>query len=226
MREGREVRKARGNRGSVVVGLAVALATLVPAAGPLAAQRAELIPQLGLFEGLSSMGTAEDEEGSAFTLGERERGFAYGLAVQFGAHTPAGVRGSVLLGTGSDVPVTGPGCSAEDACTIENSLRVITGALVLRPLPGLVVVRPYVLAGGGWKRFGFDESELETRGLEMAIEDQTNTAWQLGVGVEVGLGVTAGVIELSDYISGFDVEEERGDGKTQHDLFLTVGLRL
>lgn len=210
-----------------VAGAALALGIGMPVANPepLEAQRAELIPQVGFFTPLTSLGTAEDGNGDSFALGERERGFAYGVAVQFGGLTPVGVRGSLLFGTGSDVPVTGPGC-AEDECAIGNNLRTITGALLIRPLPRLVVVRPYLLAGGGWKRFGFNDADLGNRGLEMALEDQTNTAWQLGAGVDLNLGATALVVELNDFISGFDVEEEKGEGKTQHDIFLTVGLRL
>lgn len=209
-------------RPSVSVGLALLL--LAPA--PLLAQRAELIPQIGVFTPLTSLGTAEDDGGSAFTLGERERGFAYGAAIQFGGATPAGVRATVLFGTGSDVPVTGPGCADEDACAVENNLRMLAGAVVIRPLPGLIVVRPYLLAGGGWKRFGFDEAQLESLGLQGAIGDHTKRAWQLGAGLELSVGLSAIVVELNDFISGFDVEEDRGDGKTQHDLFLTVGLKL
>lgn len=214
----------KGARSWAVVGLGFAAVGLAAAPGGVAAQRAELVPQLGFFTPLASMGTAETEGGETLTLGERERGFAYGLSVQFGGAVPAGVRGTVLFGTGSDVPVDGPGC--EQGCTLDNNLRLITGALVIRPLPSLILLRPYLLAGGGWKRFGFDEAELAELGLQGAVSDQTRTAWQVGVGLELSVGLSAIVVELNDFISGFEVEEERGEGKTQHDLFLTVGLRL
>lgn len=211
-------------RSCTVVGLGLAAAGLVTLPGGLAAQRAELVPQIGLFTPLASLGTAETEGGETLSLGERERGLAYGLSVEFGGALLAGVRGTVLFGTGSDVPVEGPGC--EEGCTLENGLRVLTGALVIRPLPSLILLRPYLLAGGGWKRFGFDEAELEGLGLQEAVHDQTRTAWQVGVGLELSVGLSAIVVELNDFISGFEVEEEMGEGKTQHDLFLTVGLRL
>lgn len=204
--------------------LALVVMALAPAS--LAAQQARLTPHLGFFQPLTSLGTAENDGGESFTLGERNRGFAYGISVQFGGGTLAGVRGSALFGTGSDVPVTGPGCGDEEACAVENSVRALVGTLVVRPLPGLVVIRPYVLAGGGWKRYGFDEADLESLGLEGAIGDHSNTTWQVGAGVELHVGLTAIQVELSDFISGFDVEEGRGEGRTQHDLFLTVGLRL
>lgn len=220
----REAPRSYGFRAPLAVALFLPL-LLLAAGSPLAAQRAELIPQIGFFTGLSSLGTAEDEEGGRFVLGERERGFAYGVAVEFGRATPAGVRAAVLFGRGSDIPVVGPGCEVGD-CVLDNNVRALTGALVLRPLPSLVLLRPYLLVGAGWKRFGFDETELEELGLEAAIGDQTKGAWQIGAGVELGLGVTSVVLEVSDFVSGFTVEEDRGDGKTQHDLFLTVGLRL
>lgn len=213
-----------GRRWTAAVAIAAATAW-VSAPGELEAQRAELIPQIGFFSPLASLGTAEDEGGISFDLGERERGFAYGLAVQFGGIVPVGVRGSVLFGTGSDVPVTGPGCP-EGECTLENNLRLLTGALIIRPFPTLVVIRPYALAGGGWKRYGFDEAEAEALGLDPALEDHTHTAWQIGLGTELGLGAAAVVVELNDFISGFDVADDLGEGKTQHDIFLTVGLRL
>lgn len=207
-----------------VMSLALVAVALAPAL--TAAQQAELTPQIGFFQPLTSLGTAESDGGSTFTLGERDRGFAYGVTVQFGGLALAGVRASALFGTGSDVPVTGPGCGDEAACTVENSVRALVGTLIVRPLPSLIVLRPYLLAGGGWKRYGFDEAELEDLGLEGAIGDHSNTAWQVGAGVELHVGLTAIQVELNDFISGFDVEEGRGEGRTQHDLFLTVGLRL
>lgn len=211
-------------RSVAVLGSSLAVVVLAAVPTPAAAQRAELVPQIGFFNGLRAMGTAESSDGATLELGDRERGFAYGLSVQFGGAMPAGIRGTVLFGNGSDLPVEGPGC--EEGCTLENNVRALTGAIVFRPLPGLVVLRPYLLAGGGWKRFGFNDADLATLGLEDAVQDQTRTAWQLGVGLELSVGLSAVVLELNDFISGFEVEEDLGEGKTQHDLFLTVGLRL
>lgn len=212
-------------RSVAVLGWSIAVASLVWFPGPAAAQRAELVPQVGFFTALRGMGTAVTEpDGAVLELGERERGLAFGLSVQFGGVTPASVRGTVLFGQGSDIPVTGPGCERE--CTLENSVRLLTGAIVFSPLQRLALLRPYLLAGGGWKRFGFNDADLETLGLEGAVKDQTKTAWQIGAGLELSIVQWAIVVELNDFISGFKVEEEMGDGKTQHDLFLTVGLRL
>ncbi|MFQ5678844.1 MAG: hypothetical protein ACE5HP_05235 [Gemmatimonadota bacterium] len=191
---------------------------------PLEAQRrAKLIPQVGLFRPLRGLGRVQDSGGETLRLGTHESSLAWGIGVEFGGETPVGVRGSVLWGTSADIPVRGPGGATSQT---QGTVRVVTGTLVFRPFRSYVGARPYVLAGGGIKRHGLDDGDLNDLDIKDAVDDQTNGTLQLGGGVSFSIGVTQVLLEISDFISTFDVKEGKGDGKTQHDLFLTVGLRL
>lgn len=204
--------------------LAVVLASLANLGGPsgLEAQRLELIPHIGLHAPLTSVGRAEVEAGT-FQLGKRESSLAWGVSVELGGGTSVGIRGSALFGTSGSFPIEGPGCTD---CRADVSVRIFSGALVIHPLPRLIPIAPYVLAGGGIKRHGFDDDDLAEAGVGDAFEDQTNRTLQLGVGFRVPLGVTHVHLEAMDFISSLDAEEGMGSGKTQHDIFLLVGIRL
>lgn len=188
----------------------------------LEAQGTKLIPQVGLFAPLRNLGVVQTPEGT-LRLGKKTSSLAWGVATEFGGSTPIGFRAGILFGTSSEISVRGPGCAN---CETEVKVRVITGTLVLRPFRSYAGFTPYLLAGGGFKRYGLNDGDLKEFGIEDAVDDQTNRTLQLGGGASFSLGVTQVLFEISDFISGFDVEEGMGNGNTQHDFFLTVGLRL
>ncbi len=104
---------------------------------------------------------------------------------------------------------------------LEAALRVETGSAdlalnVLRSGP----IRPYVLAGGGVKRYSFGGDRADAFGGA-----RTDVALQMGGGVQARLGRVNVVAEAADLVSRF-----RPDGWsqrfTQHDLALTMGVRL
>jgi hypothetical protein len=91
----------------------------------------------------------------------------------------------------------------------------IVGDIVFRPLPRLVVVQPYLMAGAGVKRYS-------GAGEDGDISDFTG---HVGAGVDFKLGPLGILLEASDYISSFK-DEETGDGKLQNDIFLMAGFRI
>jgi hypothetical protein len=182
------------------------------------AAQLRLIPQAGLFAPVSDLGRVSTQDG-AREVGERESSFAYGLALEVGGARTLGVRVSGMYGSDAEVPVGGIGCSG-DACDLRSTVLTLTGSLVFRPFPSLLVIRPYVMGGGGLKRYDFDFSRSPF--LENVMDDERELSGHLGIGVEWDIGVLGGTVELSDYMSPSPLD----DGETQHDFFLTLGVIL
>lgn len=185
--------------------LVFALLVAVPA---LASAQVRIVPQVGLWAPLSDLPSAED----AVDVGGRESSLAFGLAAEMGS-----LRLGVLHGTGSEVPVSGVGCTECPTST----LTALTGAFLLRPgiLP---VVNPYVLLGAGVRRMDFDREDLEEEQFDAIFSDQNDLAGHVGVGVDLSLPIMNVRVELSDVVSRFTSPED--DSEIQHDLFLMLGL--
>ena len=97
--------------------------------------------------------------------------------------------------------------------------------MALRPLPSLLLIQPYLLLGGGVKRYDFTRDDLLGEGLRSVLSDQNQLTGHLGLGAEVNLGLLRLVGEITDLVSRFEVDEGLGDGEgLQHDVFFTVGL--
>jgi hypothetical protein len=101
----------------------------------------------------------------------------------------------------------------------EVDVVAITGDLVFRPLPRIVVFQPYLLAGGGIKRYSFEDSPL------IFGEGGSDFTGHVGIGGDLKIGPLAVLAELSDYISSFK-NEGVGDSKLQNDVFVMVGFRI
>lgn len=196
--------------------LVAAAALLAPAA---ADAQLRFIPQVGLYAPATDLPSLDE----AIEI-EKESTLAFGLAVEFGNADATSLRVNVLHATDSEVPVADVGC--EEDCA-RSSLTAATAAVVLRPLPNLILVRPYLLAGAGLKRYDFSRDDLEDEGLRAVLNDQNQLTGHLGVGAEVGLGLVRLTAEVSDLISDFetdDVPENEQESKLQHDFFLTLGV--
>lgn len=213
------------DRRGPVAGAVVAALLLVPVCPPpLAAQGLDLIPLAGLYAQLNGLADDVEREGSGTAkLGRRESSLALGLGAELGSGLPISLRGNLLFGTASDVPIRGEGCTD---CEVRTSLLVLTGTLVVRPFPGLVLFHPYFFGGGGVKRHGFDDGDLAAAGVDAAIDDEFRGAVEIGAGVALSLGLVEVLFEVHDVISRFEPEEDLGDGKLQNDVFLLLGLRL
>jgi len=201
-----------------VIGYA-ALATFLLSAQPAAAQL-RLIPQVGLytpFAELPSPGAGADEL-------KKDGSFAFGAALELGTPDALSFRINLLHATASDVPLSDLGCDADCA---RSTLSSATATLALRPIPNIVVLQPYLLLGGGLKRYDFTREDLQNEGLEAILNDQNQLTGHLGLGVELNLGLLRLVGEVSDLVSQFDVEDDLFEtDDLQHDVFFTVGLVL
>ena len=176
------------------------------------------IPQVGLFASVSDLGTVDSTD-EAWDVGEHETSLALGLTLDFASDNTIGFRLTGLYGTDSEVPVGGIGCTGS-ACDLSSTLLGVSGSIVLRLLPRGSPLRPYLLGGGGIKRYDFEFSTDSQ--LEDAFGDESKATGVLGAGFDWDLGILKGNLELTDYISGSILE----DGDRQHDFFLTVGLIL
>jgi hypothetical protein len=95
--------------------------------------------------------------------------------------------------------VGGFGC-VEDECNLRSTVLGLSGGIALRPIPEGSPIRPYLLAGGGVKRFDFDfGSDSPVRD---ALGDEAKAAAVLGLGFDWDIGILRGNVELADYISG------------------------
>jgi hypothetical protein len=100
----------------------------------------------------------------------------------------------------------------------EGKLLAVAGDLVLRPIPRLLIVQPYLIAGAGLRRevYSFDDD-----GVGDALpSDKSDFALHAGLGVDVMLGRIGLVAEVTDFIT-----QDENDDWSQHDAFGFVGLK-
>lgn len=193
------------------------------AAPPEVSAQVRLIPQAGLYVPVSDLGRVGSGS-EAVEIADGESTLGLGLSLELGAARALSFRVNGVYGTGSDVPVGGIGCPD---CSVRSTVALLTGSVVLRPLPELVILRPYLQAGAGLKRYDFDEDDLDDEGLDAFLSDQNELTGQLGVGVELDAGFGRLLFEVSDFVSGFDLgDDDSAEENTQHDFFVTVGLAI
>lgn len=210
-------------RGSLKVFGAVAGLALVaaPAAAQVPGLELTVLPKVGFYSPASDLQAAQDALGEV--VDDRGGSLALGLALEMGVPlTALGVRVGFDYVTGSEFTYED---EASVETTAEQTMLAITGDVVLRPIPRLIVVQPYLLAGAGVKRYDFSFDEDAGTDIDTAFPDsETDFTLHAGVGLDLGLGPIALVAELSDYISWYEVEG--GDSEMQNDLFLMAGVRL
>lgn len=140
---------------------------------------------------------------------ERDGTFALGLNVELGW-----LRGSVAYASGAKL--TEEGVEGQIG---EGSLLTAAADVVLRPIPRLVIVQPYLIGGIGIKNTSYD---FDDDGVRDAFpDDETDTALHFGVGADVMLGGIGIMAEVTDYLSK-DAEGDWG----AHDAFAMVGVKL
>ncbi|MFW6205921.1 MAG: hypothetical protein ACOC5I_01655, partial [Gemmatimonadota bacterium] len=166
-------------------------------------------PRVGLYVPLTDLG---DAGGTVGTIAAEQSGtLALGLGVELGfAAAPVGIRANLDYATGSEISAEGVGETAE------RTVIMLAGDLVFRPLPRLVVVQPYLYAGGGLRQYDFDVGTLE---------DASDPMLHLGGGLDLRLGTLALNAEIGDYLSWLELQEGMGS-EPQHDLFVSVGIVL
>lgn len=200
----------------------LAAATLfVTGAAEASAQRVQVVPRAGVFVSGSSLGEVQTALGDV--KAEMEGGLGVGLGIELGVPlSPFGFRAGFDYAT--DSKISGEGISAGSG-EAGAKLLAVTGDLMFRPLPRLLVVQPYLLAGAGVKRYDFEVSELDSGVRDIFSESQTDFALHGGAGLDVSLGAIALRAEISDYVSWFELGSG-SEKEMQNDVFATVGLRI
>ena len=189
--------------------LAVMLTITAPAAAQAPGIDLKLNPRVGLYVPLTDLGDATSTAGTI--AAEKTGSLALGLGAELGlAVLPFNVRANLDYVTGSEIDAQG---SVADGT--ETEILMVAADLVFRPLPKLVLIQPYLYAGGGIRSYSFETDELE---------DVSDPMIHLGGGLEFTLGPLGLNAEVGDYISWYEVQD--GDSEMQHDLFVSVGLVL
>lgn len=182
----------------------------------------QLVPKIGAYLPANDLGEAR--AGAQQIKAEMAASLAIGLAAELDLPlSPVNLRFGFDYATGAEV--SGEGISSDEE--LETTVLALTGDLVFRPLPRLVVVQPYLLGGAGIKVYDFDSKDVTDQDLSSVFEDDENDfALHLGAGVDIKLfRNTFLLVEVSDYISRFKFQDS-GDDEIQNDIFGMAGLRV
>ncbi len=172
----------------------------------------DIVPKIGAEMPLADLPTTP----SAEAIKNMSGAFAWGVAAELGLPgLPFSLRANVDATTKKTVsPATGITTG-----TVDQTMMTIFGDLVFRPLPKLILIQPYVMAGLGVKRYNYslsDPSDL----FQRSFTNRSDMAYHLGVGLDIG----PLVVEANDYMNNYAFDG--GGSKFQHDVFIMAGLRL
>jgi hypothetical protein len=185
-----------------------AAAALIPATAN--AQGITVTPSVGVYIPASDVYQLRDDAEQIFSV-DKEGTFALGLNVELGM-----LRGSIAYASGAQLNQRG--VSNNDAIG-DGKLLAVAGDLVLRPIPRLIIIQPYLIAGAGLRR---EDYSYDDDGVSNALpKDKSDFALHAGIGADVMLGRIGVVAELTDFIT-----KNEEDDWDQHDAFAFVGLKL
>lgn len=175
-------------------------------AAPASAQ-VYITPTVGGYVPASDFQTLRGEARDARI--ERSATMALGMNLELGA-----LRGSLAYVTGTELTEDGV---ADRGAIGDGSMLAGSLGLVVRPIPRILRLQPYVLGGAGFKRYGYSYND---DGFSIGFpEDKTDFALHFGVGADLMLGRLGVMAEFTDFVS-------RDDGWGPHDGFATIGLKL
>ena len=124
--------------------------------------------------------------------------------------SPINVRGNFAATFGRSLEAEGQG-----ALGGEVDIMVLTGDLVFRPIPRLVLAQPYLLLGAGIKRYSTDG----------AVDEGTDFTGHIGAGADMNLAGISLMVEINDYISAFQASPGE-ESHLQNDIFIMAGIRI
>lgn len=191
--------------------LAAPLFALVVAAPAQAQGRLTVTPLVGGY--IPGNDIQEIADGAEQVSIDKKATLGLGLNVELGW-----LRGSVAYASGAKISAE-EGESPELNGEIgEGSVLAAAVDVVVRPIPRLIVVQPYLLGGLGLKRTDYD---WETEGVADAFpEDQSDFTLHVGVGADIMLGPVGLVVEVTDFIS-----KQGDDDFGRHDAFGMLGVK-
>lgn len=188
--------------------LSGAAAMLVFGASGGLAQGISVTPMLGAYTQASSF---QELRSSADAIRvKRESKLALGAAVGLGP-----LRGSIAYVTGATL--NGKGVTDGDNIG-EGKMLTAAADAVVRPIPRIAGLQPYLLGGIGLKQADYSFTDSRFSGFD---KKKSDAAFHVGVGADWMFGPLGVMAEVSDFISGGD-----GDASTQHDAYGLVGLRV
>lgn len=173
-----------------------------------AAAQVAITPTIGAYIPASDFYELRDEADALRV--DRDAALALGLNVEFGW-----LRGTLAYASGARLTEDGVEGESEIG---EGTLLIAAADLVLRPIPRIVVVQPYLLGGVGVKNTSYD---FDSDGIGAAFpDDETDLALHVGLGADLMFGGIGVVAEFTDFISK-DADDDWG----AHDAFAMVGLK-
>ena len=192
-------------RWSVLAGCIFVLAASRTGLAQIPGINVHLGARAGLFTPAGKIG--EDVSGRETRIAS---GLALGASVEFDIPlSPINVRANVDAALGRPMEVSG-----QEVPGSEVDIIALTGDLVFRPVPRVVVFQPYLLAGAGIKRYS----------VEGIDDPETDFTGHLGAGGDLRAGRLSVFGEVSDYISSFGGGD--GNDHLQNDIFIMVGVRI
>jgi len=210
-----------------------ALALLLPAAAQ-AQSSVRFLPQVGAYAPLFEVEQIRGEGETLIQAGRRSSSLSWGLGLEFGpAREGTSVRAGVGYGSNAQVPIWTVDCAG---CSARSTLMTASLAAVFRPVPRLVLVQPYLIAGAGVKRNDVEFRDVRDDGAFVTLRDQARISGQLGVGLEASLLGLRTQWEVNGFMSRFGSGSSPGGGGSdfrltgdqglQTDLFLTLTIPL
>lgn len=184
-----------------------AAAMLAPVAAQ--AQGISLTPSVGMYIPASDLYQLRD--GATQATIDKEGTFALGMNIDFGM-----LRGTIAYASGAQINQRGV---TNQENIGDGKLLAVAGDVVLRPIPRLLIVQPYVIAGAGFRQENYSYNDSGISGAMPA--DQRDFALHAGLGADISLGRFAVVAEFSDFIT-----KDEEDKWKQHDGFGFVGLKV
>ena len=192
-----------------VFGFAILALALMPRVSH--AQGISITPQIGVYVPANNLDSLRS--GAQQVRVKREGDLALGLNIDLGF-----LRGTVAYASAAKLNQKST-IGGTETQVGEGKLLAVAGDIVLRPIPRLIVVQPYLLAGAGLRRANYS---YDDDGLANAFpKDDSDFALHAGVGADVMLGPVGVSAELTDFIS-----KNSDDKWKQHDGFGFVGLKL
>lgn len=192
-----------------IVKTALALACLLGLSAPAAAQALKLNPRVGVYAPLTDLGNAGST--ASDIVANRSGALALGLGAEL-RFLPLPIRLNVDYVTGAQVDESGV------SDPTDAKMLAVSADLMLRILPRIIIVQPYIFAGGGLRQYNFDPTDASASDLK----DANDPTIHLGGGLDLKLGPLNLNAEVGDYISWYQVQADQND--MQHDLFASVGL--
>ena len=185
------------------------IAILGVAAMPAASEaQISITPQVGVYvpgDDFESLRSGADSVSI-----NKEGSLALGLNIEMGI-----LRGSVAYASAAKLNESG--VNGEEVG--EGKLLAVAADVVLRPIPRLLILQPYLILGGGLRRADYD---FDTDGVANAFpENDSDFALHAGLGADVMLGPLGVTAEITDFIS-----KNEEDKWKRHDGFGFVGVKL